>query len=601
MSDTIEHFYKEKASALEQKIRELESKDRTYLIGEIVAFCAFFFVLLAYSICRFSPIFLSVSAAGLAANIILRFFDARREKVMKSKSILLAVFQKELSYLHGDFTPFDSGERYIDPAHPFSYDLDIFGKDSLFNRINRTVTTGGAERLARALTFESLPKKEDVETLQRAIAELSEETDLRTQFMATGTGSPIDTSQLRESLKKAKEIAVSEFPKSRASLFLTVSLTASLAVTSILAICGVISANYPFDIAFIQYVVSYFCCKKSLKAIKRELGASAVLLERFSALVDLPCHASLKEKANSHILQLLGKGEYDAGAASRGFATNIKDINGRNEIVIALTDSLFMRDFHLLRKFLHWREHYAQYAEDWIEAITRMDTLVSMATYHYNHPENTRAEIVENEDMTYEATAFYHPFLGKNAVPNDFHIQDSHYYIVTGANMAGKSTFLRAVGVNYILALCGMPVCARHLRVSIFSLFSSMRTTDDLTRGISFFKAELLRLQELIAFCKRNKKTLIILDEILRGTNSLDKLNGSRLFLEHISKMPVTGIIATHDLELSKMTDTSPDRYHNYCFEIELADVITYSYKITEGVAQNQNATYLLAKMLEDA
>lgn len=164
-------------------------------------------------------------------------------------------------------------------------------------------------------------------------------------------------------------------------------------------------------------------------------------------------------------------------------------------------------------------------------------------------------------------------------MPNDFCISDSHYYIVTGANMAGKSTFLRAIGVNYILAMCGMPVFAKRLRVSIFSLFSSMRTTDDLAHGISYFNAELLRLKQLISECKENRHTLIILDEILKGTNSADKLSGSRMFLESIAKLPVTGIIATHDLELSKMSTEHPNRFHNYCFEIELTDNVKYSYR----------------------
>ena len=166
--------------------------------------------------------------------------------------------------------------------------------------------------------------------------------------------------------------------------------------------------------------------------------------------------------------------------------------------------------------------------------------------------------------------------------------------------MAGKSTFLRAVGVNYVLAMNGLPVFAESLSVSMFNLFSSMRTTDDVSRGISYFNAELLRLGSLIDCCKKARHSLIILDEILKGTNSLDKLNGSRLFLEKISSLPVTGIIATHDLELSKMENKYPERFNNYCFEIQLAENITYTYKITAGVARNQNATYLLGKMLEN-
>jgi len=157
---------------------------------------------------------------------------------------------------------------------------------------------------------------------------------------------------------------------------------------------------------------------------------------------------------------------------------------------------------------------------------------------------------------------------------------------------------LRSLGINYVLALNGMPVFASRFSVSLFTLFSSMRTTDDLANGISYFNAELLRLKQLMVHCRQSAHTLIILDEILKGTNSLDKLNGSRLFLQTISLLPVTGIIATHDLELSRMADENPEHFHNFCFEIQLSSDITYTYKITPGVARNQNATYLLKKIL---
>ena len=182
---------------------------------------------------------------------------------------------------------------------------------------------------------------------------------------------------------------------------------------------------------------------------------------------------------------------------------------------------------------------------------------------------------------------------------NDFNIHHLDYSIITGANMAGKSTFLRTLGVNYILAMNALPVFADSMRVSIFRLFTNMRTTDDLTHGISYFNAELLRLRQLIDSLRPTVPSLIILDEILKGTNSLDKLNGSRLFLQYISEKNVTGVIATHDLELSKLADEMPGRFHNYCFEIELGEKITYSYKITSGVARNQNATFLLKNILK--
>ena len=287
-----------------------------------------------------------------------------------------------------------------------------------------------------------------------------------------------------------------------------------------------------------------------------------------------------------------------------------------NFLGLFFTDSFLLSDFFLVRRFLKWKNNYMAQMEEWVEIVSEMDAMVSMADFRYNHPEATDARLLDasetqlqagqksecfGQPVVFEAKNLYHPFLGAKAVKNDFCIDDGNYYIVTGANMAGKSTFLRSLGVNYILAMAGMPVFADTLRISRFRLFSSMRTSDDLTHGISYFNAELLRLEQLVQFCKGDSlRTLIILDEILKGTNSVDKLNGSRLFLESIAQLPVSGVIATHDLELSKMENESDlgRRFHNYCFEIDLGLDVTYTYKIQRGVAKNQNATFLLKKLI---
>ncbi len=276
----------------------------------------------------------------------------------------------------------------------------------------------------------------------------------------------------------------------------------------------------------------------------------------------------------------------------------IDGLDKRSNILGLLTmDTFALSDFFLVRKFIRWQTEDADKVNDWIDRIIAMDQQITIATFLFNHPDTCWAELTDDNNVTLEAHELYHPFLGQKAVRNDFCIANRNFYIITGANMAGKSTFLRAVGVNYILARLNMPVFATSMRASRVSLFSSMRTTDDLAHGISYFNAELLRLKQLIISCKQNNHTLIILDEILKGTNSIDKLNGSRLFLEYISDLPVTGIVATHDLELSKLTGV---QYHNYCFEIELGSDVTYSYKITPGVAENQNATFLLQKILQE-
>ena len=199
--------------------------------------------------------------------------------------------------------------------------------------------------------------------------------------------------------------------------------------------------------------------------------------------------------------------------------------------------------------------------------------------------------------MVFEGKALRHPFLGLQAVANDAMLQDRNFYIITGANMAGKSTYLRTVGISWVMAMAGLPVYADRLTLSPCRLFTGMRTSDDLTHGISYFNAELLRLKQLIGVLD-DTPTLVILDEILRGTNSKDKLHGSQIFLEYLSHHNVTAIIATHDLELSQMAEDHGERFHNYCFEISIGEHITYDYRITPGIAKNQNATYLLKKMI---
>jgi mutS domain V protein len=273
--------------------------------------------------------------------------------------------------------------------------------------------------------------------------------------------------------------------------------------------------------------------------------------------------------------------------------------NRSNEVGVFIFNSFALIDLAIVRLFLRWQHTYEQRTKEWIDGLNLFDALVSMGNYRLNEDRAVKAEISEENKVVYEAKGLYHPFLGEKAVANDFTIHDHEYYIVTGANMAGKSTFLRSLGINYLLAMNGLPVFADELKVSAFHLFTSMRTTDDLTHGISYFNAELLRLKKLLGSLHDDVPSLIILDEILKGTNSLDKLNGSRLFLQYIAERNVTGVIATHDLELSKMENEYEGRFHNYCFEIELGEDITYSYKITKGVARNQNATYLLKGILK--
>lgn len=590
-------FYRQQADTLAAEISHRRKRNTAFVAGELGSFLLAIGAVAAYLSTDTGYTLLYIAAAMLAAYLVIRYRDTQNSNRIEELEHTHSVYRKELAYLAGQFEDFGDGARYADPQHPFALDMDVFGRDSLFNRINRTVTTGGSDRLARELT--EWPSTQLADRAE-AIDELAEAEPLRTRFLAHGQQAVIDTGQVLAALQAIRELRLPAYPKSMAALIAAWAAIAGLLLAVLLAVAGIVPAEVPITWGVTQFCVVFVLHAGALRKAHKAVNKIHRQMQDYLSLMVLIAGSGLKGREHTALIRTLA--DEEAQSALRSFSELQSILDGLdrrgNQLGLFLSDAFACSDFFLVRRFLHWQERYRFAGEEWIEAVSRFDALVSMATFRYNEPSAVRADITGDDGVVFEGEALRHPFLGDRAVANDFSLADGHYYIVTGANMAGKSTFLRTVGTNYILARCGMPVFARRLRVSRFALFSSMRTTDDLTHGISYFNAELLRLQQLLAFCRQHPHTLIILDEILKGTNSLDKLNGSRLFLEHVSRLPVTGIIATHDLELSKMADRQPDRFHNRCFEIRLSDQVTYTYRITEGVARNQNATFLLRNIV---
>ncbi|MBQ6682312.1 MAG: DNA mismatch repair protein MutS [Prevotella sp.] len=593
-------IYTERIKTLTDEIHQLNRHNRLVVVLELTAIALAIGCIVAYTIWS-SIIALVVAALFIAAYVAIRWKDSSNSRLSEQKESVRSVYQNEVAYLDGDFSAFPSGEQYVNPHHEFTLDLDIFGPQSLFNRINRTITTGGSDFLAKELAETRVRSIEEIEKRREAIRELSEKESLRTAFLAQGRGRKINTTAIMEALHEVQQLHVSRLAAHQ--------LTYIAAVGSIIvfygllagAVFGPLSGSFPMLWVLLQITAVYLLFGRALKRINQSINIILPRLGTYVSMIMQIVTSDLKSQEGRDIIGQLSADEQDALKSFRLLKGIINDLDQRNEVWVPISNALYLADYFIVHRFLLWQDRYMMRIEDWIDAVSHFDALVSMATFRYNEPDATDAELVDADEVAYEARGLYHPFLGQKAVRNDFTISDQHYYIVTGANMAGKSTFLRSLGINYVLTCCGMPVFADSLRVSLFSLFSSMRTTDDLAHGISYFNAELLRLQQLIETCRQNRHTLIILDEILKGTNSLDKLNGSRLFLQSISALPITGIIATHDLELSKMQQAHPDRFHNYCFEIQLSDEITYTYRLSEGIARNQNATYLLKNILKTA
>lgn len=600
MNENLNKLYKEQIAALAQSIGSLRAKSRVFVMAEVLSFAISIGFVVLFTILNDASWTLGAALCMLFLYFYIRNLDTKNDRKIADALALKLVYEKEVAYQTGDYTKFDAGERYLQPTHPFTFDLDVFGQGSLFQRINRTISSGGSDYLAESLSgkWESLPTTEllkHIEQRVEAIGELAKNEPFLSQFKAQGAEKPIDTAAVKEAFGSIHALQIPSYfgnPTFRTLLYANL---VGFYLSIFLSIGNFVPTFLPLWWGIFNFFLATFCTHKYIKLVNEAISK---LKDQVRGYVNM---ASLIEKQSftaAHLCEL--KANLSGAMASFGQLERIlqKIDNRSNEIGIVLFNCFGLLDITIVRHFLRWQRTYEPITDQWIGASSIFDALVSMATFRLNEDKAEEATVVGDNEVSYKARSIYHPFLGEKAVRNNFDIQNHEYYIITGANMAGKSTFLRTLGVNYILAMNGLPVFAEEMHVSVFRLFTNMRTTDDLTHGISYFNAELLRLKQLIASLDPNVPSLIILDEILKGTNSLDKLNGSRLFLEYISERNVTGVIATHDLELSKLEDENSQRFHNYSFEIELGTDVTYTYKIGRGVARNQNATFLLKQIL---
>ena len=601
MNKNLTDLYQHKAEETNTQLVSLRSRSRFFILTEIGSFLVAIGFVVLYTLLADAAWTLLCAVAALCFYLYIRRRDVLNDRKIKHGEALLGVYQNEIDYQHGNFSGFEAGEQYVCPQHSYTFDMDVFGVGSLFQRMNRTISTGGSDQLAACLSTEwGHTKREDligeIRMRMAAIDELGQDETFLSTFKSLGVKERINTAEV---LKALTAIHQQTFPTIFHNPLLRYFCYADLLgfyVSIVLSVMGLVPSLLPLWWGMFNFMFSFLCGHKYMRVISELIAKVHAQVDGYLQVLKLINTTEFK----SAELQALKAQLSGAEASFEQLELILQKIDNRsNEVGVFIFNSFALIDLAIVRLFLRWQHTYEQRTKEWIDGLNLFDALVSMGNYRLNEDRAVKAEISEENKVVYEAKGLYHPFLGEKAVANDFTIHDHEYYIVTGANMAGKSTFLRSLGINYLLAMNGLPVFADELKVSAFHLFTSMRTTDDLTHGISYFNAELLRLKKLLGSLHDDVPSLIILDEILKGTNSLDKLNGSRLFLQYIAERNVTGVIATHDLELSKMENEYEGRFHNYCFEIELGEDITYSYKITKGVARNQNATYLLKGILK--
>lgn len=589
-----ENHYTERLSLTEGQLQQVKKQIFRISMLRLALFIAgiaglyFFFnqtTLLIICIClTFLPLFILV-------KIHNRFF-IRKEWLETQARII----QEELQALSGDYSSFEDGKEYVNPEHPYSFDLDIFGRRSLFQSINRTCTFFGKNRLAKWLQ-NHLHEKTSIEKRQEMVREISEHTLFREQFRVAGLvhhGQSSDGEKIQAWSQSPAQYLHAGWVK--AFIWGVPVINSLLLITSL---AGWTSFSW-LGLSFGIFLVLSFGIIKRATYIQETYGKQLKSLNGYARLIALAKAENWKSAGMQELMERFNLNGQSPIQALQQLSKELDRLDLRNNqfLYVLLEGSIFFQLQEIVR-IERWKVRYGQHISEWLETVGELDALCSLGTFAYNHPQYTYPELTE-KPFCFLATQMGHPLMpASQCVKNDATIPSRPFFlIITGANMAGKSTYLRTIGVNYLLPCIGAPVCCERLKLYPNQLITSLRTSDSLSDNESYFFAELKRLKRIIDLLNQGQQLFIILDEILKGTNSMDKQKGSFDLIRQFMQLKANGIIATHDLLLGSLIKQFPEEIRNYCFEADIKEnELTFSYKLREGVAQNMNACFLMKKM----
>jgi DNA mismatch repair ATPase MutS len=511
-------------------------------------------------------------------------------------SNLVEINQDEIQALSGDYSRFEPGERWINGGHDFSNDTDLFGKESLFQYLNRTVTGYGRSILAGWLS-DPLNLCQELAERQEAIKELTGKLDWRQEFTAHGLNRSLEEEDIRGLLDWLGEKS-SFF----ASWYLRILIFVAPALT-IPAFFMLIAGYIHYSVFTFLFLVNLLITAIALKRTNRihsMVSRKYRFLSSFNRLIQ-----SFEEEdfLSAILLKIKNKICSDRNSVIHRIKTLgniIQSFDSRLNLIIGFVlNGFFLWDLHCVRSLERWKRQSVKLLPGWLDYMGQVDAFNSLANYAFNNP-GYAWPVLTGDGTVLEARGIGHPLIEEESrICNDFRVnKEGLVIIITGANMAGKSTFLRTVAVNFILGMAGAPVCAGEMRFKPVKLFTSMRTIDSLSRNESYFYAELRRLKVLKEKIEKEKQVLFILDEILKGTNSKDKTRGSQLFIRKIIELGGTGLIATHDTSLAELESNFPGIILNKCFEIEIeGDKINFDFRLRDGVTTKMNAALLMKEM----
>lgn len=610
IKNEIQKKYEKRAHRYGQLLQKQEKLERLISNLRLTIFIVgLSIIVLTYMQDRYLD-FLTALLLFIGFFIYLVFRHGRLKEKIKSTIILRDLNTHSLQRLRGEWNTFeDDGGEFKDKNHSYIEDLDIFGRNSLFQWINTAQTFRGRQKLA-ALLAGDVGNCNDIRERQEAVSELATKFTWRQRFIAYGKLAFMDSKQYKEKLGDPQYLI--NWGKEKNEVFsdlgVIVLCRVSPLITTILVILGFgmdkISWFWPASALLVQATL--------LKYHRKECAQIFKLAEQYAA--DLKVYYQMlkhleKYSFKASYLQEIKKGIRDSQGREvykqiERLSVLIAPITSRRNAFYAFFNIVALRDFQYMIALEKWKQQSGQALGEWFDALAEMEVLASLAVIRFENPDwgmptvfaAQEAQANETNKAVFVAVALGHPLLpAEKRKHNDLIFKDKEkVLLITGSNMSGKSTLLRTAGINLVLAYAGAPVCARSFQASLMSIYTCMRISDNLEENISSFYAELLRIKQIVQKAESGERVFFLLDEVFKGTNSLDRHTGAKVLINKLSQTNSLGLVSTHDLELCDLAQEN-ERVVNYHFQEYYQDgKIYFDYQLRPGPSTTRNALHLM-------
>ncbi|WP_176214735.1 MutS-related protein [Reichenbachiella faecimaris] len=591
------NIYKTRLLDLQRKSQGLEQKANSLSWIRVLTFIVFIVGVIYFANVReVQNMLLCFVALVPIFGLIVRKHNKAKFSLAQHQH-LITINENELKRVVGDFSGLDSGVEHLDAHHNYAPDLDLFGSNSLFQLLVRSRLSGTTAILKNWLLNKS--SKTEIEERQSAIKELSQSVDWRQNLTAYGYHGDQQTQKYENVVVSLihwldKNLGSMDKPIWKILRFLMPILSGGI-------ILGINAFDLPYQWIYLPIMINLALLSiifRPLMEITKEFGNIADFLKGYENVIVKIEAQSFETPLLIRLHDQLKTSKSSASQAIRTLRRILMFLLNRSNFLYLPFNLLFLLDVNWLIMAIQWKKKNINKVQNWFDAVHQIDALNDLGSYAFSNPDFVFPTVSSNSHFLV-TEAMTHPLIKpKQRISNNFELNEKGTLgLITGSNMSGKSTFLRTLGVNLVLAQMGAPVCAQKFEFSLVQIFTSMRTQDNLEENVSSFYAELQRLKNLLELLHSDESVFYMLDEILKGTNSEDRHKGALSLIDQLINQNCRGLVSTHDIQLSTLSNEQSN-IQNMSFNSTIVnDEIIFDYKLSLTPCKSFNASKLMEKM----